>query len=123
LVLKHLGLKSARAGLGDIFEPVDSQLEARQSFEVASRDKVGEGSAGSELAEAGQAEDGLDRRFRWALVLYCVLGLLVWFTMGEGKVLVQGRPVELRLVPLIVIGGLALRTVVAHRAEKIRRGE
>jgi hypothetical protein len=27
----------------------------------------------------------------------------------------------LRLVPLIVIGGLALRTVVAHQAEKIRR--
>jgi hypothetical protein len=29
--------------------------------------------------------------------------------------------VELRLVPLIVIGGLALRTVLARQAEKIRR--
>jgi hypothetical protein len=56
-----------------------------------------------------------------ALGLYAVLGLLVWFTMGEGKVLVHGSPVDLRLVPLIVIGGLALRTVVAHQAEKIRR--
>jgi hypothetical protein len=53
--------------------------------------------------------------------LYAVLALLVWFTMGEGKVLVHGRPVELRLVPLIVIGGLALRTVVARQAERIRR--
>jgi hypothetical protein len=41
--------------------------------------------------------------------------------MGEGSVLVYGRPVEIRLVPLIVIGGLALRTVLARQAEKIRR--
>jgi hypothetical protein len=112
-----------RAGLGDVFKPVDSQPGERQNLEVASRDPVGEGLAGSDLPGADQAEDGLDRRFRLALVLYGFLGLLVWFTMGGGKVLVQGRPVELRLVPLIVIGGLALRTVVAHRAEKIRRDQ
>jgi hypothetical protein len=41
--------------------------------------------------------------------------------MDEGKVLVQGRPMDIRLLPLIVIGGLALRTVIAHQAEKIRR--
>jgi hypothetical protein len=63
----------------------------------------------------------LNRKFWIALALYGVLGLLVWFTTGEGKVLVHGRPVELRLIPLIVIGGLALRTVVAHQAERIRR--
>jgi len=62
----------------------------------------------------------LSRKFWTALVLYGILGLLVWFTMGEGKVLVHGRPVELRLIPLIVIGGLALRTVVAHQAQRIR---
>ena len=67
------------------------------------------------------APSDLNRRFRVALVLYVGLGLLVWFTMGGGKVLVQGRPVELRLVPLLVIGGLALRTVIARQAEKIRR--
>jgi hypothetical protein len=33
----------------------------------------------------------------------------------------MGRPVELRLVPLVVIGGLALRTVLARQAEKIRQ--
>ena len=53
--------------------------------------------------------------------MFAVLAVLVWFTMGEGTVLVFGRPVELRLVPLIVIGGLALRTVLARQAEKIRR--
>jgi hypothetical protein len=75
----------------------------------------------SEGASSDAAGAGLNRRFRLALALYGVLGLLVWFTMGEGKVFVYGRPVEMRLVPLIVIGGLALRTVLAHQAEKIRR--
>jgi hypothetical protein len=41
--------------------------------------------------------------------------------MDAGKVLVWGKPVELRLVPLIIIGGLALKTVLALQAEKIRR--
>ena len=65
----------------------------------------------------------LDRKFWLALAMFAVLAALVWFTMGEGSVLVFGRPVELRLVPLIVIGGLALRTVLARQAEKIRRGK
>jgi hypothetical protein len=64
----------------------------------------------------------LDRKYWVALALYAVLAALVWFTMGEGKFLVSGKAVELRLVPLIVIGGLALRTVLARQAEKIRRG-
>jgi hypothetical protein len=42
--------------------------------------------------------------------------------MDAGKFLVMGKPVELRLIPLIIIGGLALRTVLARSAEKIRRG-
>ena len=61
-------------------------------------------------------------RFPVALVLYAALAALAWFTMGAGKVLVMGKPVELRLVPLIILGGLALRTVVALQADKIRRG-
>jgi hypothetical protein len=53
--------------------------------------------------------------------MFAVLAVLVWLTMGGGSVLVFGRPVELRLVPLIVIGGLVLRMVLARQAEKIRR--
>jgi hypothetical protein len=64
----------------------------------------------------------LYRRFWVALGLYAVLAALVWFTMGEGNVLVFGKPVELRLLPLVILGGLALRTVLALHAEKIRRG-
>ena len=63
----------------------------------------------------------LERKFWVALGLYAVLGVLVWFTMGDGRVLVMGKPVELRLVPLMILGGLALRTVVALQADKIRR--
>ncbi len=64
----------------------------------------------------------LDRKYWVALGLFAVLAALSWFTLGEGKVFVAGRPVELRLLPLIIIGGMALRTVLARQAEKIRRG-
>jgi hypothetical protein len=63
----------------------------------------------------------LDRKFWIALVLYAVLAVLAWFTVGEGIVLVSGWRIELRLLPLIVIGGMVLKTVLARHAEKIRR--
>jgi hypothetical protein len=68
----------------------------------------------------GSSSD-LDRKFWIALALFAILALLAWFTVGDGSVIVMGKPVEIRLVPLIVIGGLALRTVLARQAEKIRR--
>jgi hypothetical protein len=77
--------------------------------------------AGWENGKAIRSGADLDRKFRWALALYAVLAALVWFTMDAGKVMVFGRPVELRLVPLIIIGGLALRTVLARQADRIRR--
>jgi hypothetical protein len=83
---------------------------------------AGAGRVGSDQERPFRAGSDLERRFPVALGLYAVLAVLVWFTMGEGKVLVMGRAVELRLVPLIVIGGLALRTVLARQAERIRRG-
>jgi hypothetical protein len=67
------------------------------------------------------SDSDLDRKFWVAIALFVGLAALVWFTVGEGKVLVLGRPVEIRLIPLVVIGGLALRTVLARHAEKIRR--
>ena len=74
--------------------------------------------------EAGLHSTGsdLDRKYWVALALYAVLAALAWFTVGEGAILVHGKPVELRLLPLIIIGGMALRTVLARQAEKIRRG-
>jgi len=69
------------------------------------------------MAEPGTT---LEKKYRVALVLYAVLALLSWFTL-DGKIPVGGRLVELRLVPLVIIGGLALRTMVAMKAEKIRK--
>jgi hypothetical protein len=62
----------------------------------------------------------LEKKYWVALVLYAGLGLLCWFTL-DARIPVGGRLVELRLVPLVIIGGLALRTMLAMKAEKIRR--
>ena len=79
------------------------------------------------VVDAGSGREGLkgsrqelDRKYRVSLVLYAFLAALSWFTL-DGKILVGGKLVELRLVPLVIIGGLALRTMVAMKAEKIRR--
>jgi hypothetical protein len=72
---------------------------------------------------AKRSGSDLEKRYPLALALYAALAALVWFTMDAGKVLVYGKPVDLRLVPLIVIGGLALRTVLALQADRIRRGD
>lgn len=71
----------------------------------------------------GQHSSGseLERKYWVALGLYAVLAVLVWFTMDASKVLIHGKPVDLRLIPLIVLGGLAVRTVLAVQADKIRR--
>jgi hypothetical protein len=65
----------------------------------------------------------LNRKYWVALALYGALALQVWFTMDAGKVLIRGKLVDLRLLPLIILGGLALRTVLASHADRIRRGE
>ena len=72
--------------------------------------------------ENGTGSD-LDRKYPVALALYGVLALLVWFTIGEDRILVGSTLVQMRWIPLLVIGGLVFRTVVAHHAEKIRRDE
>jgi hypothetical protein len=64
----------------------------------------------------------LDRKYWTALGLYGILAALAWFTLGEGKVVVGDRLVQMRLLPLIVLGGFVLKTVLARHAEKIRRG-
>ena len=62
----------------------------------------------------------LEKKYRVAMLLYAGLAILSWFTL-DARIPVGGRLVELKFVPLIIIGGLALRTMVAMRAERIRR--
>jgi hypothetical protein len=78
--------------------------------------------AGTDQNRLKRSGSDLDKRFPVALGIYAVLAVLVWFTMDAGQVLVFGKPVEMRWIPLIIIGGLALRTVLARSAEKIRQG-
>jgi hypothetical protein len=85
------------------------------------REELGAGiDAGSGREALKQPGGELARKFRIAMVLYAILAAASWFTL-EGKIPVGGRLVELRLIPLVIIGGLVLRTVVAMKAEKIRR--
>jgi hypothetical protein len=77
---------------------------------------------GSGGVDARRSGSDLERRFPVALALYAVLAVLVWFTLDEGRIFILGRWVAMRWVPLLILGGLALRTVVARQAEKIRRG-
>ena len=84
------------------------------------KEPVAELDAGSERKGLRQSGQDLGRKYRVALILYAILAALSWFTL-DGKVPVGGRLVELRFIPLLIIGGLALRTMVAMKAEKIRR--
>ncbi len=94
--------------------------EPRATLDAAS-DRDGEQLTGPEQVSPERTGKDLAKRFPIAMALYAVLAVLVWFTMDASKVLVMGRPVELRLVPLIIIGGLALRTVLALQADRIRQ--
>ena len=64
----------------------------------------------------------LQRRYPVALLLYGVLAVLAWFTVGEGTVIIFGKPVELRLIPILILATFALRTVLVRQADKIRHG-
>jgi hypothetical protein len=61
-----------------------------------------------------------DRRFYVALALYAVLGILVWTTLGFIPVHVADREFDLRLVPSVILGTFALRTILVHHADRIR---
>jgi hypothetical protein len=65
----------------------------------------------------------LDKKYWGALALYAVLAVLAWFTVGSGTVAVFGRQVEIRWIPVFILGTFAFRTWVAMKAERIRRGK
>jgi hypothetical protein len=63
----------------------------------------------------------LEKKYPVALAMYAVLAVLVWFTVGEGSVMVMGRPVQVRLIPIVILALFAFRTYVAMQADRIRR--
>jgi hypothetical protein len=66
---------------------------------------------------------GLERKYGIALALYVVLAVLVWFTIGEGKISVFGRLIQIRWVPIFILATFAFRTVMAMQADRIRRSK
>jgi len=62
-----------------------------------------------------------ERKFWIALGLFGILAVVIWFTFGDGTVFVFGRQIEIRWIPLFIIGTFVFRTVMAHEADKIRR--
>jgi len=68
-----------------------------------------------------ESEARRERKFWVAMGLYGILAVVIWFTLGEGTVLVLGRRIEIRWIPLLVIGTFAFRTYIAREADKIRR--
>jgi len=65
----------------------------------------------------------LERKFWPAMAAYAILALVAWLTLEKGSILIQGRAVEIRMLPLLVIGLMAFRTYLARQADRIRRGE
>ena len=64
-----------------------------------------------------------DRRFYVAMLLYGVLALLVWTTLGYTPIRIEGREVDFRVIPSLVLGLFALRTILFRQAERIRAGK
>jgi cytochrome bd-type quinol oxidase subunit 2 len=88
--------------------------EWRQDVEDVGQKRKTEGVRNARLS--------LNQKYWVALLLYGVLAVLVWFTVGEGRVIVFGKPVELRLIPMLILATFALRTVLVRQADKIRHG-
>jgi hypothetical protein len=71
--------------------------------------------------KVSKADASRDRKFWAAIGGFGILAALIWFTLGEGTVLAFGRPVQIRLIPLFVVGMFVLRTWVAREADKVRQ--
>ncbi|HTJ29358.1 MAG TPA: hypothetical protein VL346_02595 [Acidobacteriaceae bacterium] len=81
--------------------------------------------ADSRVGLAVDAETGMaaqrERKFWIAMGMYAVLAVVVWFTLGEGTTSVLGRRIEIRWIPLFVLGTFVFLTYIAREAEKIRQ--
>jgi hypothetical protein len=58
----------------------------------------------------------LHKRISFAMACYVMLALLAAFTLGDAGVYVGGRFVLFRTGVWILLGGLALKTLIAYKA-------
>ena len=71
--------------------------------------------------QAKRSGSDLEKKYPVALTMFVILAVVAWFTVGDGSVIVHGRPVQLRLIPVVILGLFAFRTYVAMHADRIRR--
>jgi hypothetical protein len=74
-----------------------------------------------EKRSGGSLGNDLEKKYPVALVMYALLAIAAWFTVGEGNVTIAGRHVEVRLIPILILALFAFRTYVAMQADRIRR--
>jgi len=63
----------------------------------------------------------MTRRLIWSMVAYAILAAMAGWTLGDAVVRVGDRTVELRVAVWVLLGGLALKTLIAYgkfRAEE-----
>ena len=76
---------------------------------------------GLDASVVSDVEAQRERKFWIAMGMYAALAVVVWFTLGEGTTSVLGRRIEIRWIPLFVLGTFVFRTYIAREAEKVRR--
>ena len=79
--------------------------------------------AGRRVEQLDEAGQELERKYRIALVLYAVLAVAAWFTIGGGSMPLFGKMIEIRWIPIFILATFAFRTVMARKADRIRRGD
>jgi len=75
--------------------------------------------AGEDRAKRSGSD--LEKKYPVALAMFVILAVVAWFTVGDGSVIVHGRPVQVRLIPVVILALFAFRTYVAMHADRIRR--
>lgn len=58
----------------------------------------------------------MNKRIAIAMALYALLALLVGLTLDNAIIYAAGRPVDLRVAVWLLLGGLAAKTLIAHKA-------
>jgi len=60
------------------------------------------------------------KRFWIALVVYALLGLLIWTTIDDVPIRIGGGKIGIRALTLAIVAFFAVRTVLHWKAEHIR---
>ena len=60
------------------------------------------------------------KKFWIALVVYVLLGLLIWTTLDDIPISIAGGKISIRVLALAIVAFFAVKTVLHWKAEQIR---